>query len=110
MPSVVQGARVIPSAARDRLNRSFVAALLGMTVAGCSPKRVDIVEQPPSGFTATARSEPGEKCNAELRQRVADETNYHCEARGRRAVIESRTENMTPEGCVLSVAFSCGTR
>lgn len=81
-----------------------------LLASGCSPKRVDITERPPSGFTASARSEPGEKCNAELRKRVADEADYHCEARGRRAVIENRFEDMTPEGCVLSVAFSCGSR
>ena len=85
-------------------------AVLLATLAGCSPKRVDIVERPPSGYTATARAEPGEKCDAELRQRAADEANYHCDARGRRAVVESKSEQNTPEGCVLTLAFSCGSR
>ncbi len=80
-----------------------------MTLAACSPKRVDIIERPPSGYTAVARSEPGEKCDAELRKRANDEAHYHCDARGRRAVIETRSEDVTPEGCVLSVAFSCGS-
>lgn len=88
----------------------LAAALVLAAIAGCSSKRVDIAERPPSGFVATARSEPGEPCGAELRKRATDEAEYHCEARGRRSVIEGKREEKSEQGCVLTVEFSCGSR
>lgn len=84
--------------------------LAALALGACTASRVDIEERPPSGFTATARSEPGEKCDAKLRQRASDEANYHCEARGRRAVLENRSEQATAEGCTVVLDFSCGSQ
>ncbi len=47
---------------------SRIALLAAACVlVACSPRRVDIVERPPSGFVAVAHAEPGESCNAALR-------------------------------------------
>lgn len=89
---------------------ALAAAALAVLAAACSPTRVDIVERPPAGFVASASAEPGAACSPELRQRVSEEANYHCDARGRRAVIESKTETMTAQGCQLSISFSCGPK
>lgn len=92
------------------MKRVLGTAVLALVATACSPKRVDILERPPSGFTASGHSDPGEKCDADLRKRVSDEATYHCEARGRSTVVESKTEDQTPDGCVLNIDFSCGTR
>jgi hypothetical protein len=90
--------------------RARAALLCVVALAACSARRVDISERPPSGFVATARAEPGERCDAALRKRATDEATYHCEVRGRSVIVEGKREEMTPQGCVLSLAFSCGTR
>lgn len=88
------------------LRGCFIGGLL--TVAGCTPPRVDIAEQPAGGFRAVAVGDDAESCR-DARRRVADEARYHCEARGNRTRLGTPASTAEGTGCRVELPFWCTT-